>query len=436
MTINIISKLDPFSIFIEKGDSEVTTIKELINNIIKILELENLLDNVIDEDKNNKFLLLSDTFERLLVKTYGIKSFYITKPIKKSDIRSFSKNVELLLKKVCETLQSDVGKTKLSINELLLYFKNIEENRSDNNYFIKELIKYLNETTKYNDYTLIYNENKFKVVYIKCILLLLSSLLFPKEKYSSYFKLTSIAFNGILSNEEVNYSENNKISEVIITKLRETYTNGNILYLSKIIAYIMKVYDFISKDNDTTIKKELMSIISDDKITLSSKYNGSIELLFKSYDIKKTIKEGIEETFYIPFLIPEYKDDEKKYSYEEYKKKIKEIEKVGGNDIETLLIQELLKTKAKDSIPKIIELNKQINSDLNNAITNYPEVLEDLLIELNTSICATIGVQIFSFPESLGKFFIESKFLLATGTKLEKKLSDCCSCPCPCLCGT
>jgi len=422
--LNIINLLDPFSLFITNNDSELMTIRELIYNIVNILELDDQLDDIIDEDKNKRLLLLSDTLERLLIKTYGIDSSYIIKPIKKSEIRNFSTSLEIFTNTYSENIEKNVEKSEISINDILLYFKNIEENRSDKNYLIKELIKYLNETSKYDDYTLLYEGIKINVGNIKSILLLLSPLLFPKENFNSYFKLTSVVLNGILSKNDVKYSEDNKISEVIINKLRNTYSSGYLLYLSKIIASIMKVYNTIIEKNDDITLNKLMLIIENNNYTLSEKYNKSTELILKTYNIKKTIKEIIEETYYIPFLVPSLINDNELYTYDEYREKIKNIEIETGNDIEKLAIQEILSSNASTTINEIIRLNNNINIDLNNAIEKYPDIVNKLLDELNTSICATIAVQIVSFPESLGKFFIDSIFLLTNGTPPENGLSS------------
>lgn len=418
---NVITLLDPFSLFISEDSSKTMTMKKFIDNLIRILKVSDAIDDIIQESEENKTILLSDTIERILVNTYKISADFFNNPVEKDKIKKISSMFFDLIVIYSGNIEKDIGKSQLTVNELFNYFKNIQDSRSDENFLLRELITLLNSTTKYDNYKLIYNDTEYNVSVLKSTLAALAPSLFPREPSSAYFKLSSIALNGILKESDITFTLNDNISNMLINNLQTVYSNGYIFYFSKIIASILKVYDLIKESGNENAMTELMKTITDDNFTLSQKYQKSVKNTYILLDIKSTIKGFIEDIYFLPVTTPQLVNDTNLYTYDEIRDLIKKIENDTNLSIEEIIIRDLLNSKASNNVSEIIRLNNNIKNQLNGAITKYPDVLNMLVNELNTAIGTTLLVQVFFFHESLGNFNIEAAKTLISNVYDEPK---------------
>ena len=417
---HIITLVDPLSKFISSNENDTLSIKEMVNDMIKTFTLGDDVSDIIQETEEKQLVLLSDTVEYILTDIYGLTSELIHAPIQKSLIRTFStsfKNIidyftNILDKDLLEHIEKDFGDSVVTVERVFKYFKDIEDNRSDENFIVKQLIALMNTTTKYDDYKMVFEGNAYTVKDLKQLLASMAPSLFPRKPYGSYFKLSSIMLNGILQIEDVTIDPNRldqTVSDMKINDFEKVFAEGYVLYFAKVIASIMNAYDIaVQKEDNDTVSK--LKTILKDNLTISLKYRDSVSLVYgnEDYNIKMKMKDFLESIYFIPVTSPSFLNDDELYTYNEVFNNVEVIEKERNNSIDNITMEDLLSSQSRQSINDIIRLNNNIKTQLSNAIAKYPDVVSTLIDELNVSIASTSLTQLFNFHESLGSFMMES----------------------------
>lgn len=406
----VVSQFNIVEQLTNNNPKESFTLNEILRNICVAIEIEDIIDDIIIPSNNNTNLqLLADVLMFMLTNTYGFNENIKDIVISREELEQFSislNDISLLYGKLTsnDIIQKNIN-SALTIDVVFNYFQEIENKYSDKNYFVKELITFVNSTTKYDDYMI---SGYGKVNITKNTLNAIKETIFPKIPFKSSFKLISITLHGITSTNTLEYTNKSILNDCEFINFASIYTTGVNLYLSKIIVSIMRVYEYIYKRNDNEILDELINIIANDNYSLSEKYDNSLKLLYVKYQLKTTLKDFIEDTYFIPVYVEDFVNDTTNYTLDELKEKEKEIESKYKKSIEEIIIVSLFNTNPVESINKIIELNKKIENNIKIYVEEYPDVLGNLLKELNTSLVATLMVQLLSFPESLGKYLIEA----------------------------
>ena len=392
-----------------KSADDTFALIDILRNIIIALDADDLIDDLIVPSKNNTNIeLITDTLMFMLINTYGFNESIKELVVSREVLEKFSTSINqlsLLYAKNIATNFSQTNSNELTLGALLQYYQTIESTKSDKNYFSKELITYVISTTKYDKYMI---KDYGEVGAIKNTLNIIKETVFQKTPHNAAFKLISLTINGLTNPDIVNFDNKSTLSECEINNISTLYSNGINLYLSKIIVAIMRVYDYIYTRNDVEAINELINIIINDNFTLSEKYDKSVKVLYVKYQLKITIKQFIEDIYYLPVYNEEIINNTSTYTLDELKQKVDELEKKYDQTMDNIIIMSLLQSDPQESIPKITEMNKAIENNMMNYMKLYPDLIEMLWNELNTSLMATLMVQILSFPESLGKYLIEA----------------------------
>lgn len=394
------------NILINNNNEDEILLSKIIRNLLILFKYETAIDDLIIPSQNNTNIdLLIDTLIFVLTNTYNIKNINIETSFKRENIIQFATSMnELVLnysKNALMNAKKEINSDVLTLNNVSNYFKQIEMKRSDENFFLKVLIEFINSTTKYDDFEV---KQYGKISNTKKALEILKESLFPKTPYPSYVKIMSMIIHGMLSQDGIDYKNKKKLSDISIVDLVPLYSNGINLYLSKIVIIIMNSYDLTIQRNDLDTQKNLLEIINNDSYTLSAKYRYISYLLYSTYELKNTYKDYMESEFFIPVYIDELINDKGLYNITELQAKYSDLDGVYGKDIEEVLIEKLLDSDPNDSIDKIIQFNNEIVFKINSYKEKYPEIMDNLFDELNSSFVSTLFVQLLCFPESLGKY--------------------------------
>ncbi len=404
--------LSPFSIFNGDDKSAIIVFRNYVSNIVKSLNLSELVGDIIKEDEDKMTVFITDVIVFLLVNDFDIDINDIDKTINKSEINKLSNNyasihLEVYVKKLQEKYFSDVK----SIKELFEKFKYLQTILSDENFVIRRLIEMIVKTTKYDTYNIVYNGLTIPLGSAKILLNAVKDSEFTPEPYDSYFKLASVCVNGISKEGQLIYNEGDIIEAATFDNFYDIYYRGSINNLSKLVSSIIRNIELVIASKNDSLLAQLQFILNDKSLIFTQKIDNINKLVSKELAIKYNIEEFVNSIYNLPLpekVFDEYVEKDTKYTYEEILVIKDKFEDDKNIEMENAIVNALFKSSAKQYIPLIIEMNNSIENKIKQFNILFPDQLKDLFSQLSTYIATNMIAQLFNYPKSLGKIVVES----------------------------
>ena len=216
---------------------------------------------------------------------------------------------------------------------------------------------------------------------------------YEKIPYNDYKKHFSYLLNGLLLTDSIEYTNDKKMKEVLLSNFFKIYHDGQILYFLKLIVRFLDGYIKLEKGNqqqksnaDSVLNSEDSDIFQ--KISNINKYSWSNE----------NIKDYLEQNYYLVTNNNILKLFESVDSFEKFESVFDEYV---FNDL-------LLEDLAINIIPKFIETNKRILNRFEYYLQNKESLVKTIMKDINDNQLFNQIVYSSYYPTSLGTYFINS----------------------------
>lgn len=232
---------------------------------------------------------------------------------------------------------------------------------------------------------------------------------YSKLPYDDYQKHFGYLLYGLLLSESIQYSDDKKMKQVLLSNFRDIYHDGQILYFLKLVVQFLDGYTLLEENGTIEQKECANTILNKDDLDIFQKISGVNQHSWSKNT--KTMKDYLEEHYYMVSNDAILKLFESVSTFQEFETVFDEYA------FHDLLLEDL----AKDTIPKFIDVNKRILSRFEYYVQNQESLVKTIMKDIRYNQLFNQMVYSSYYPTSLGVYFINGLQSLITEVSSSSK---------------
>lgn len=418
---NIIkSSISPIELLLEDYSESTISLLDLIGIFEKVLNLKSKLKEVKVKEGGDPNLIetfIVEVMVYLCKNTYQItqeelENKYAVETFKKIS-KEYLKADDFFAKNIFD---GSVNQNEnITLEKVVNMFKDIEKNKSDEKNLERQMLFFLYQDTsnKYDDLIITLNNVAYPMYMFKATFL--QSIgqvdyIFPSEAMDDTFtKLSYMLINGFFDESDISYGSDDKVKDVIAKNFQECYTNGQSVFLLKLVIGILDNYDYVYQSGNTELIQAFNDVFTNNEYSLSQKTSRTNRVRWNSIS-SISVQEILENTFFVATNDELLKLMDGVTTYQEFEQRNDQLENQYGYSSEQVLLEVTLNSSAAEMMPKIIALNKKIVARYEQFVASRPDIVKTVLKEVNSSVVLTHLVTIFNYPfeKSIGPYLVNA----------------------------